>query len=247
MGTRLVEETEVRPKPMVEIGGYPVLWHILNGYASAGLRHFVIALGYRGEMIKSFFVDYRSAATDITVWTSTGEVELRGAPPADWEVDLVDTGLATQTGGRVLRLRDWLPDDQFCLTYGDGVSDVDLCALIAFHRKHGKLATITAVRPPARFGGLVLDHSQVTNFSEKPQIGEGWINGGFMVLDRRVIDRIGGDESSLERDVLEPLAEEGELMAFCHEQFWQSMDTLRDVRLLRSMWDGGAPAWRTWK
>ena len=247
LGTRLSEETELRPKPMIEVGGRPLLWHIVKGYAEAGPRHFVIALGYRGEAIKAFFLSYQAMATDVTVRTQTGEVDFSTPPEDDWEVDLVDTGLATQTGGRVRRLRDWLPEREFCLTYGDGVSDVDIPALIAFHHKHGHLATVTAVRPPARFGGLVLDGDCVADFSEKPQIGEGWINGGFMVLNRRVIDWIEGDDSSLERDVLESLAREGELMAYRHEGFWQSMDTLRDVRLLRSSWEDGSSPWRTWK
>jgi glucose-1-phosphate cytidylyltransferase len=244
LGTRLAEETDRLPKPMVEIGGRPMLWHIMKTYERAGLRHFVVALGYKGEAVKRFFIDHRWRSADLTVHTGTGEVEVRDGADDDWRVDLVETGLTTNTGGRLLRLRDWLPDDEFCLTYGDGLCTVDLAQLIAFHRSHGRAATVTAIRPPSRFGGLILDGDSVTEFTEKPQIGEGWINGGYMVLSRSVLDRIGGDDASLESDVLEELAAEDQLRAYRHEGFWQPMDTLRDVRLLQDLWDRGVAPWQ---
>ena len=247
LGTRLAEITDVRPKPMVEIGGRPVLWHILKGYAAAGISESVIAVGYKGEQVKQFFLDYpQLSAGHLRVRTGSGHVESQAGTTDDWVVDVVDTGELTNTGGRVRRLAPFLPDDCFCLTYGDGVSDVDLRALVAFHRGHGRLATVTAVRPPARFGGLLLQGDAVVDFTEKPQIGEGWINGGFMVLQREVLERIAGDGSNFEADVLDPLAADGQLMAFRHEGFWQSMDTLRDVRRLNQLWADGAPPWRTW-
>lgn len=248
LGTRLSEETGVRPKPMVDVGGRPILWHIMKCYASFGVRDFVVALGYKGDSIKEFFMSYNhTAAQSLHIETRTGAVRDEAGAHDDWDVRLVETGLTTNTGGRILRLRDWLTeDDQFCVSYGDGVADVDIKGLIEYHRSHGRLATITAVRPPSRFGGLVLDGDHVAEFVEKPQIGEGWINGGFMVLDRTVLDRIAGDDTSLEADVLETLAEDGQLMAYQHEGFWQCMDTLRDTRLLRSLWETGAAPWQTW-
>jgi glucose-1-phosphate cytidylyltransferase len=230
---------------MVEVGARPMLWHIMKTYDGFDLRHFVVALGYKGEVIKRYFLEYRSLGSDLTVHTRSGQVELASPPAEDWTVDLVDTGLATGTGGRIRRLRDWLPDDDFCLTYGDGLATVDMSALIDFHHREGRLATITAIRPPSRFGGLELDGTQVVDFTEKPQIGEGWINGGFMVVRREVLDRIEGDETSFENDVLERLAADGELSAFRHEGFWQSMDTLRDVRTLQGLWDEGSAPWLT--
>lgn len=244
-GTRLSEETDAIPKPMVDIGGRPILWHIMKGYASCGLNHFVVALGYKGDDIKSFFLDHRRLFNHLTIETATGRVETESEVD-DWTVDLVDTGLTTLTGGRVKRLAPWLPDDDFCLTYGDGVTDLDIAKVVAFHRSHGKLATVTAVRPPARFGGLVLEGDAVTEFSEKPQAGEGWINGGFMVLKREILDRIEGDQTVLETDVFEVLAREGELMAYRHDAFWQCVDTLRDLRALRGMWESGQAPWRSW-
>lgn len=232
---------------MVEIGGRPTLWHILKCYAAAGITESVIAVGYKGEMIKQFFLEYpQLAASHLRVEVKSGVIETNSDVHDDWTVDIVDTGDLTDTGGRVGRLRPYLTDDLFCLTYGDGVSNVDLQSLISFHRNHGRLATVTAVRPPARFGGLSLEGSKVVDFTEKPQIGEGWINGGFMVLHREVLDRVSGDACNFEADVLDPLAGEGELMAFKHEGFWQCMDTLRDVRLLNALWDNGSPPWRSW-
>jgi glucose-1-phosphate cytidylyltransferase len=208
----------------------------------------VVALGYKGEVIKDFFLNYLPlAASSLTVHTSSGKVDLRNQSLDDWTVDLVDTGAFTNTGGRLARLAEWLPDEDFCLTYGDGVCDIDVRELISFHRRHRRMATVTAVRPPARFGGLELDGDRVREFTEKPQTGEGWINGGFMVFRREILERISGDESNLERDLLEPLAEAGELVAYRHQHYWQCMDTLRDVRLLRDQWSSGAPGWKTWE
>ncbi len=247
LGSRLAEETEVRPKPLVEIGGRPILWHILKHYARHGLREFVIALGYKGEAIKRYFLDYRALHGDLTVRLGSGAVELH-APPADedWTVHLVDTGHDTHTGGRVRRLRPWLQDGTFLVTYGDGVSDVDLSALLRFHRAQGRLATLTAVRPPARFGGLAFEGERVTRFTEKPQIGEGWINGGFLACEPGVLDYLADDTTSLEADAMERLAADGQLAAYRHEGFWQCMDTLRDKRLLEALWAAGAPPWKTW-
>jgi glucose-1-phosphate cytidylyltransferase len=245
-GTRLAEETDNKPKPMVEIGGWPILWHIMRHFGEYGLRDFTVCLGYRGDIVKRFFLDYRHLRSDIVVGTREGDVELLHPELEDWRVRLVDTGLATNTGGRLHRIRGLL-SDTFLLTYGDGVSTVAVDELLQFHRAHGKLATITAVRPPSRFGGLELDGPSVRVFSEKPQIGEGWINGGFMVLEPGVLEYVDGDDTSLEADTLERVAEAGELMAYRHTGFWQSMDTLRDMRLLQQLWDSGNPPWLTWR
>jgi glucose-1-phosphate cytidylyltransferase len=246
-GTRLAEETETRPKPMVDIGGRPILWHIMKHYAQYGISEFVIALGYRADDVKRFFVDYLSLNGDMTVELGSRAVQRHEPEPDAWTVHLVDTGLETSTGGRVGRLRTWLADEPFLLTYGDGVSDVDLKRLMEFHRSSGKLATVTAVRPPSRFGGLRFDPDGSVRFTEKPQIGEGWINGGFMVLEPGVLDYIPGDSTSLETDVLEQISNEGKLGAYRHEGFWQSMDTLRDVRYLRGLWAARSAPWVTWR
>jgi len=245
LGTRLSEETETRPKPMVEIGGMPILWHIMKHYARHGFGEFFVALGYKGEQIKRFFLDYCALAGSFTMQLGSGEVEGRQAPGEDWTVHLMDTGLETATGGRVRRLQSHLTDGPFMATYGDGVSDVDLRALLAFHHEHGRLATVTAVRPPSRFGGLTLDGALVRDFVEKPQIGEGWINGGFMVLEPGVFRYLDDDTSTLERDGLERIAADGQLAAYRHEGFWQCMDTLRDKRLLEALWQEGHAPWRT--
>jgi glucose-1-phosphate cytidylyltransferase len=244
LGTRLAEETEVRPKPMIEIGGRPILWHIMRHFVHFGFREFVVALGYKGDDIKRFFVEYPTLSSDITVELGAGRVTTRGAGCDDWRVHLIDTGLRTNTGGRLRRLREILGDETFMLTYGDGVSDVDLGALVAFHRSERCVATLTAVRPPARFGGLVFDGNLVSQFSEKPQIGEGWINGGFMVMEPDIFDYLPGDEAILEVDALERLAAERKLAAFRHDRFWQCMDTLRDKRLLETLWSSGQAPWR---
>ena len=246
MGTRLAEETETRPKPMVEIGGRPILWHIMKLYAHHGFSDFVIPVGYKGHEIKRFFIDHHQLTGNVSVDLGTGQVEVSHERPEDWKVQLIDTGLQTNTGGRVRRLKPWLGNEAFMLTYGDGVSDINLRELLAFHRAHGRLATITAVRPPARFGGLVFDGDRIANFTEKPQIGEGWINGGFMVLEPRIFDYLPDDQTSLEADALEQVAADGELMAFRHDRFWQPMDTLRDVRLLERLWQSGKAPWSTW-
>ena len=244
LGTRLQEETSVRPKPMVEIGGRPMLWHIMHLYAAHGMKEFVLALGYKAEMVRSWFLSYHSVSRDITVNLADGAATTHGEATEGWTVHLVDTGLETQTGGRLRRLREWIGNEPFCLTYGDGLSNVDLTQLIAFHRKHGKLATVTAVRPPARFGGLDLDGDVVRAFTEKSQANEGWINGGFFVLDPKVLDYIADDTTLWEREPLERLASEGQLRAFKHDGFWQPMDTLRDVRLLESLWADGTAPWK---
>lgn len=245
LGTRLTEETELKPKPMVEIGGRPILWHIMKHYAHHGFKEFFIALGYRGDVVKRFFLDYCSLSGSMTVDLSQGVVNNRRSDCEDWLVHLQDTGHETNTGGRVRRLQQSLSGETFMLTYGDGVSDVDLQKLLEFHRAHGRIATVTAVRPPARFGGLIFDGDLVTEFTEKPQIGEGWINGGFMVFEPAVFDYLKDDESNLEADALEKLAQDKQLVAFRHEAFWQCMDTMREVRMLENLWRNNPP-WKLW-
>ncbi|MFB3894204.1 MAG: glucose-1-phosphate cytidylyltransferase [Phycisphaerae bacterium] len=247
VGTRLAEETETRPKPMVEIGGRPILWHIMMHYSRWGFNEFVIALGYKGDMIKKYVLDYCSLEQNITVNMGTGHVVRHGTTRPNWTVDLVDTGQATLTGGRIKRLAKYLGSGTFMLTWGDGVSDVPLLDLLAFHRSHGKLATLTAVRPPARFGHLEFDGDRVCDFSEKSQAKEGWINGAFFVLEPGVMDYIDGDATQWEREPMERLARDGQLMAYRHNGFWQCMDTLRDKKLLQDMWDSGRALWRTWE
>lgn len=246
LGTRIAEETEVKPKPMIEIGGHPILWHIMKHYGYHGFNEFFVALGYKGEFIKRYFVDYATLKGSMTVDIPRGDVKVHERDCEDWKVHLIDTGLSTQTGGRVKRLEPYLKDGTFMVTYGDGVCDVDLQRLLAFHRSHGKIATVTAVRPPARFGGLVFEGDMVSEFTEKPQIGEGWINGGFLVFEPQIFDYIEGDRSSLEADALERLAEDRQLAAYRHGDFWQCMDTLRDKRLLESLWESGEAAWKKW-
>jgi glucose-1-phosphate cytidylyltransferase len=246
IGTRLAEETESTPKPMVDIGGSPILWHIMKIYGAYGFNEFLIALGYRPDVIKNYFLNYFYLRNDFTIDVSRGAVDVHEGQREDWQVHLIDTGLETQTGGRLKRLDSQLRDGTFMLTYGDGVCDVDIQALVDFHRSHGKLATVTAVRPPARFGGLSFNGELVAEFIEKPQIGEGWINGGFFVLEPEVLDYIDDDATIWEREPLERLADEGQLVAFRHEGFWQCMDTLRDVRLLQALWQGGDVPWKVW-
>ncbi len=232
---------------MVEIGDRPILWHIMKHYAQSGFTEFVVALGYKGDDIKRFFIDFLSLSGDLTVRMGDGLVEHHDADHDAWTVHLVDTGAETGTGGRVARLAPWLGGEPFMLTYGDGVSNVDLASLLDFHRSAGKLATVTAVRPPARFGGLAFGPDRTVTFTEKPQVGEGWINGGFMVIEPSVLDLIPGDATSLEADVLESLSREGQLVGFAHDGFWQPMDTLRDVRYLRALWAAGTAPWATWE
>jgi glucose-1-phosphate cytidylyltransferase len=247
LGSRLAEETVVRPKPMVEIGGKPILWHIMNIYSCNGIDEFIIALGYKGEVIKEYFLNFYAINNDITLDLATGGTVVHDGRQPRWKVHLVDTGDSTQTGGRVRRLARWLGEDKtFMMTYGDGVADVDVRALLCFHQSHGKLATVTTVRPPARFGGIVFDGPRVAQFTEKPQTGEGWINGGFFVLDRQVIDYVDGDQTLWERDPMERLAADGQLMAFRHEGFWQPMDTQRERKLLEDLWASGTAPWKLW-
>ncbi len=244
LGTRLQEETGLKPKPMVEVGGQPVLWHLMNMYAAHGHNEFVVALGYKGEVIKSYFLDYHSLRNSLTIDLGRGTVQSHGEEREDWKVHLIDTGPSTDTGGRIKRLRRWLGNETFMLTYGDGLADIDINQLLAFHRSHGKLATVTAVRPPARFGSLTFFGDLVTRFDEKPQIGEGWINGGFFVLEPEVLDYIAGDNIVFEKEPLERLSRDGQLVAYRHQGFWQCMDTLRDVRLLERLWAEGRAPWR---
>ena len=244
LGTRLSEETEIKPKPMVEVGEHPILWHIMKTYAHYGFSDFFLALGYKGEIIKRYFLDHYSLGGSLRVDLASGLVEDLEKNTEDWTVQLMDTGQQTQTGGRIKRLEPWLKEGTFMATYGDGVCDVDLQALLEFHKSQGKLATITAVRPPSRFGGLVFDGNLVQDFIEKPQIGEGWINGGFMVLEPQVLDYLDGDDSTLERDGLERLAADRQLAAYRHEGFWQCMDTLREKRLLETLWQSGNAPWK---
>jgi glucose-1-phosphate cytidylyltransferase len=246
MGSRLAEETVVRPKPMVEIGGRPILWHILQGYSAFGYREFVIACGFKSEVIKEYFHFFALRSNDCIVDLRSGSIRPLSTAAPDWQVALVDTGLATMTGGRLARVRPLIGGATFMATYGDGVGNIDIAALVAFHRRHGRLATVTAVRPPARFGGLTLDGDQVSDFSEKPQTGEGWINGGFFVFEPAVLDYIHDDATVLERDPLERLGREGQLMAYRHDGFWQPMDTVRDRQLLETLWASGDAPWKVW-
>jgi glucose-1-phosphate cytidylyltransferase len=247
LGTRLAEETEVKPKPMVEIGGQPMIWHIMNHYAHYGFKEFFIALGYKGEIIKRYFLDYYNLKGSMTIDLSSGKVQVHEREYEDWIVHLIDTGNETNTGGRLKRLEPWLKNSTFMLTYGDGVSNVDLQDLLRFHRSHRCIATVTAVRPPARFGGLIFNGDLVAEFTEKPQIGEGWINGGFMVFEPGIFNYLEGDNTSLEVDALERLAADRQLTAYRHDGFWQGMDTLREKRLLERLWQEGRAPWKTWE
>ena len=247
LGTRLQEETVVKPKPMVEIGGRPILWHIMSIYAAYGYKEFIVALGYRAEVIKNYFLNYFYLSNSFSIRLNNGHIDVYDSGREDWIIHLIDTGLHTQTGGRIKRLAPWIGNETFMMTYGDGVANINIRDLVAFHRRQGKLATVTAVRPPARFGGLSFDGDLVTRFVEKPQIGEGWINGGFFVLEPGVLDYIEGDGTAWEQEPLECLAEEGQLVAYRHDGFWQCMDTLRDLRLLESLWESGKIPWKVWK
>lgn len=246
-GTRLAEETEIRPKPMVEIGGMPILWHIMRHYDYYGHKNFLIALGYKGDYIKRYMRDYHSLQGNLTVNLKNGEIEMKGGYSPDWIVDLIDTGIATQTGGRIKRLAPHIGNETFMLTWGDGVSNVNLDELLAFHRSHGKLCTMTAVRPPARYGHLAFDGDRIAEFTEKPNIGEGWINGAFFVVEPEVFDYIDGDTTVWEHEPLERLAAEGELMAYRHTDFWQCMDTLREKHILQQFWESGDAPWKLWE
>jgi glucose-1-phosphate cytidylyltransferase len=247
VGSRLAEETQTLPKPMVEIGGRPILWHIMMHYSYYGFDQFAIALGYKGEVIKKYMVDYCSLNSDLTVNLQTGKVKMDGGYKPNWTVKLIDTGLTTNTGGRIKRLAPHIGNETFMLTWGDGVSDVNLHDLLAFHRAHGKLATMTAVRPAARFGHLEMNGDQIVEFSEKPQTKEGWINGAFFVLEPEIFNYIDDDETQWEKEPLERLAKNGQLMAYRHNSFWQCMDTLRDKKLLEGLWQSGNAPWKIWE
>lgn len=247
LGTRLREETDIKPKPMVEVGGHPILWHIMKSYAAHGFDEFVVCLGYKGDSIKDFFLNYRSRQGGVSVDLASGRFDMHDPGAGEnWKVHLLETGLDTMTGGRIRRAAQFLGPRRFLATYGDGVSNIDLNALLAFHEAQGRRATITAVRPPSRFGGLSMEGDRVVSFDEKPVLGEGWINGGFMVFEPSIVDRIEGDDTTLERAPLEGLAAEDDLSAYRHDGFWQCMDNIRDLTYLRELWDGGAPPWKRW-
>jgi glucose-1-phosphate cytidylyltransferase len=246
LGSRLAEETEIKPKPMVEIGGKPILWHIMKHYAHFGHKEFFIALGYKGEYIKRYFLDYLSLNGSMSIDLVSGKVESRNRDSEDWIIHLIDTGFETYTGSRVHQLHPMLGNETIFVTYGDGVSDIDLTALVNFHRSHGKLATVTAVRPPARFGELLFDGDLVSKFTEKPQIHEGWINGGFLVLEPGAFNYLHEKDCSLEVDTLSRLSADRQLGAYRHRNFWQCMDTLRDKRLLESLWEHDRAPWKVW-
>ena len=246
LGTRLSEETDARPKPMVEIGGRPILWHIMKIYAAHGVTDFIVCLGYRGYVIKDYFHNYFLHSSDVTFKLATGEMHFHRASAEPWTVTLIETGEDTQIGGRIKRILPHVGDEPFCLTYGDGVADVDITKLIASHRASGRLATVTAVRPPGRFGAILSDGDRVTGFQEKPRGDGGWINGGFFVCSPGVGDYIDGDASVWEREPMERLAADGQLGAHFHEGFWQPMDTLRDKRQLEELWASGRAPWKAW-
>jgi glucose-1-phosphate cytidylyltransferase len=249
LGSRLSEETTLRPKPMVEIGGKPMLWHIMNIYAAHGIDEFIIALGYKAEIIKQYFLSFYALNSDISIDLGSGETVIRkNGDRFKWKVHLVDTGLNTETGGRLKRLREWLSHGEtFMFTYGDGVADLDIRALLAFHKEHGKIATVTAVRSPARFGRMSFAGDRVVDFYEKPESGEGWINGGFFVLEHKALDYIDGDDTSWERQPIERLARDGEIVGYRHYGFWSCMDTLREKNILEDLWNSGKAPWKIWR
>jgi glucose-1-phosphate cytidylyltransferase len=243
LGTRLAEETSTRPKPMVEIGGKPLLWHLMNGYASKGFEEFVVALGYKQDVVKDYFRSLYSATNDMSIDFASGSIEFIERNRINWKVDLIDTGMATMTGGRLKRVQNLIGNETFMCTYGDGLASIDVSDLLAFHRSEGRQATVTGVRPPARFGVLDVEGTRVKGFLEKPQTSEGWINGGFFVFEPSIFDRIAGDETFLEHEPLASLAAEGQLSVYKHNGFWQPVDTLRDKRYLEELWNSGSPPW----
>ena len=245
-GTRLSEETVGKPKPMVTVGGQPILWHIMKILDAHGIKEFVIALGYRGDVIKQYFLDFYALNNDITVDLANGRTTIHEGNQPDWTVHLVDTGLYTQTGGRLRRLRRWVEDGTFLFTYGDGVADIDIDALVRFHRSHGKLASVTSVRPPSRFGNLSFEGSSVASFHEKVDLSDAWINGGYFILEPAVIDFVAGDDTAWEQEPVEALAREGQLMGYRHPGFWSCMDTLKEKNALETMWDKNQAPWRIW-
>lgn len=246
LGTRLSEETIARPKPMVDIGGRPILWHIMKIYAHYDIKDFVICLGYKGYMIKEYFANYFLHMSDVTIDIANNAVQVHQNNSEPWRITLVDTGENTMTGGRLKRIRPYIEDGTFCLTYGDGLSDVNIASLVEFHRSHGCLATLTATQPPGRFGSLDLNGTLIRSFQEKPQGDGAWINGGFFVMDPRVLDFIPGDTTFLEKEPMEKLALDGQLQAFKHHGFWQPMDTLRDKMHLEDLWSSGKAPWKLW-
>lgn len=245
-GTRLSEMTGNIPKPMVEIGGKPMLWHIMNIYAHYGITEFIIALGYKAEVVKEYFLNFYAFNNDITLDLASGKTTIHDGKQPKWRIHLIDTGLHTQTGGRVKRLKEWVGNETFLLTYGDGVSNVDIAESIKFHKAQKRMATVTAVHPAARFGGLVIEKGNVAEFTEKNQSKEGWINGGFFVLEPGIFDLIQDDQTIWERGPLEHLAANNQLAAYCHQGFWQPMDTLREYQMLESLWQSGKAPWKVW-
>lgn len=245
LGTRLAEETEVKPKPMVEIGGRPLLWHIMKIYSSQGFNEFFVALGYKSEVIKKFFLDYYALSGNMTINLGSGEVETHQRESEDWKVHLIETGLNSMTGGRIKRFEPYLKNETFMVTYGDGLADIDIKKLIEFHRTHGKIATITAVHPPARYGELNFNDDSTVSFKEKPKEGS-WINGGFMVFEPQIFDYLKDDQTILERDTLEVVADLGQLVAYKHNGFWQCADTINDKKQLENLWQNGNSPWRVW-
>ena len=245
-GTRLMEETTLKPKPLVEIGGKPVLWHIMKIYAAHGINDFIICVGYKGYLIKEYFNNYMLHNADVTFDIARGNMDVHHHTAEPWRVTVVDTGEKTMTGGRLKRVRRYLGNEDFCMTYGDGIGDIDISALVRFHREHGRFATVTAAQPPGRFGALRLDGDAVVSFQEKPQGDGSWINAGFFVLKPHVLDYIDGDHVLWEQEPIEQIAREGHLRAHFHRGFWQPMDTLRDKTLLEDLWNGGAAPWKSW-
>ncbi|MDY7577580.1 glucose-1-phosphate cytidylyltransferase [Herbaspirillum sp. RTI4] len=247
LGTRISEETSTRPKPMIEIGGMPILWHIMKMYSAHGVNEFVICCGYKGYLIKEYFANYFLHMSDVTIDIAKNSMEIHERKAEPWKITLVDTGEQTQTGGRLKRIARYVEGEDFCMTYGDGVGSIDITALIAFHKAHGKLATMTAVQPPGRFGALEISGTQVTSFLEKPSGDGGWINGGFFVLNPKVLDLVESDDIFWERNPLEALATQGQIEAHFHPGFWQPMDTLRDKNRLEELWGTGNAPWKAWK
>ena len=247
LGTRFSEETALRPKPMIEVGGKPILWHIMKIYAAYNITEFIIALGYKAEIIKEYFLNFYAFNNDISIDLANGKTTIHDGKQPNWKIHLVDTGMHTQTGGRLKRLKKWLGDDEtFLFTYGDGVADLDIESMIKFHRSHGKLATVTTVRTPARFGRIGFEGDRICNFHEKPESGEGWINGGFFVLNGKAIDYISDDDTSWEKEPLEGLAKDGQMMGYRHYGFWSCMDTLREKNYLEELWDTKNAPWKLW-
>jgi glucose-1-phosphate cytidylyltransferase len=248
LGTRFSEETGLRPKPMIEVGGKPILWHIMKIYAASNITEFIIALGYKAEIIKEYFLNFYAFNNDLTIDLANGKTIIHDGKQPNWKIHLVDTGMYTQTGGRLKRLKKWLEDEEsFLFTYGDGVADLDIQAVIKFHQSHGKLATVTTVRSPARFGRIGFDGDRISNFHEKPESGEGWINGGFFVLNGKAIEYIQDDETAWEKGPLEGLSKDGQMMGYRHYGFWSCMDTLKEKNILDEMWNSGEAPWKVWQ